>query len=168
MVITYYIESLNHRIIEWTVLKRTTIIISFQPSCYVQGSQPRDQAAQSHIQPGLDISFPIKWPCFYFSGVWPAQAKKKTPILIKSFASVRPADFHPELFKVEKLQLRSIFQSIQNYKRSSRNNMPKALLSESGSYCPWRPIQENHFTISLGGQPFSSKMSPSTHIFSFS
>jgi len=35
-------------------LKRTTMIISFQPSCYVQGRQPADQAAQSHIQPGLE------------------------------------------------------------------------------------------------------------------
>jgi len=28
--------------------------ISFQPPCYVQGRQPADQAAQSHIQPGLE------------------------------------------------------------------------------------------------------------------
>ena len=26
----------------------------FQPPCYVQGRQPADQAAQSHIQPGLE------------------------------------------------------------------------------------------------------------------
>ena len=26
----------------------------FNPSCYVQGHQPPDQAAQSHIQPGLE------------------------------------------------------------------------------------------------------------------
>jgi len=30
------------------------MIISFQPPCYVQGCQPPDQAAQSHIQPGLE------------------------------------------------------------------------------------------------------------------
>ena len=30
------------------------MIIEFQPPCYVQGHQPADQAAQSHIQPGLD------------------------------------------------------------------------------------------------------------------
>ena len=29
------------------------MIIQFQPPCYVQGRQPPDQAAQSHIQPGL-------------------------------------------------------------------------------------------------------------------
>ena len=29
------------------------MIIEFQPPCYVQGHQPPDQAAQSHIQPGL-------------------------------------------------------------------------------------------------------------------
>jgi len=29
------------------------MIIKFQPPCYVQGRQPPDQAAQSHIQPGL-------------------------------------------------------------------------------------------------------------------
>ena len=29
------------------------MIIEFQPSCYVQDHQPLDQAAQSHIQPGL-------------------------------------------------------------------------------------------------------------------
>ena len=40
--------------IEWPGLKRTTMIVSFQPSCYVQGRQPPDQAAQSHIQPGLE------------------------------------------------------------------------------------------------------------------
>ena len=28
--------------------------IEFQPPCYVQGLQPPDQAAQSHIQPGLE------------------------------------------------------------------------------------------------------------------
>ena len=37
------------RIIEWPGLKRTTMIIWFQPPCYVQGRQPADQAAQSHI-----------------------------------------------------------------------------------------------------------------------
>ena len=41
---------------EWPGLKRTTIIIEFQPLCYVQGRQPLDQAAQSHIQPGCQIS----------------------------------------------------------------------------------------------------------------
>jgi len=30
------------------------MIIRFQPPCYVQGDQPPDQAAQSHIQPGLE------------------------------------------------------------------------------------------------------------------
>ena len=30
------------------------MIIEFQPPYYVQGCQPLDQAAQSHIQPGLD------------------------------------------------------------------------------------------------------------------
>ena len=39
----------DHRIIEWPGLKRTTMIIEFQPPCYVQGHQPPDQAAQSHI-----------------------------------------------------------------------------------------------------------------------
>jgi len=28
------------------------MIIEFQPPCYVQGRQPSDQAAQSHIQSG--------------------------------------------------------------------------------------------------------------------
>jgi len=28
--------------------------IEFQPPCYVQGRQPPDQAAHSHIQPGLE------------------------------------------------------------------------------------------------------------------
>ena len=43
---------INH-IIEWPGLKRTTMI-EFQPPCYVQGSQPPAQAAQSHIQPSLE------------------------------------------------------------------------------------------------------------------
>jgi len=43
-----------HRITEWPGLKRTTVIIEFQPPCYVQGHQPPDQAAQSHIHPGLE------------------------------------------------------------------------------------------------------------------
>jgi len=43
-----------HRIIEWPGLKRTTMINEFQPPCYVQGHQPPDQTAQSHIQPGLE------------------------------------------------------------------------------------------------------------------
>ena len=45
---------MNHRIIGWPGLKRTTMTIKFQPPCYVQGRQPPDQAAQSHIQPGLE------------------------------------------------------------------------------------------------------------------
>ena len=44
-----------HRIIEWPGLKRTTVIIKFQPPCYVQGCQPLDQAARSHIQLGLEF-----------------------------------------------------------------------------------------------------------------
>ena len=48
------VKSYNHRIIEWPGLKRTIMIIQFQPPCYVQGHQSPDQAAQSHIQPGLE------------------------------------------------------------------------------------------------------------------
>jgi len=48
------IESQNCKIIEWPGLKRTTMLIEFPPPCYVQGHQPLDQAAQSHIQPGLE------------------------------------------------------------------------------------------------------------------
>jgi len=44
----------NHRIVEWPGLKRTIMIIKLQPPCYAQGCQPLDQAAQSHIQPGLE------------------------------------------------------------------------------------------------------------------
>jgi len=44
----------HHRITEWPGLKRTTMIIEFQPPCHGQGHQPPDQAAQSHIQPGLE------------------------------------------------------------------------------------------------------------------
>jgi len=43
-----------NEITEWPGLKRTTVLISFQPHCYVQGRQPAAQAAQSHIQPGLE------------------------------------------------------------------------------------------------------------------
>ena len=46
--------SQNHRIIDWPGLKMTSKI-EFQPPCYVQGHQPPDQAAQSHIQPGLQV-----------------------------------------------------------------------------------------------------------------
>jgi len=46
--------SLLLRPAEWLGLKRTSKIIWFQPLCYVQGRQPPDQAAQSHIQPGLE------------------------------------------------------------------------------------------------------------------
>ena len=45
---------LTFRIIECPGLKKTTMIIEFQPPCYVQGRQPLDQAAQIHIQPGLE------------------------------------------------------------------------------------------------------------------
>ncbi|SGA33774.1 Uncharacterised protein [Chlamydia abortus] len=46
--------SWNHpRTMEWPGLKRTPKIIWFQPPCRGQGGQPLDQAAQSHIQPGL-------------------------------------------------------------------------------------------------------------------
>ena len=39
-------QFVHHRIIEWPGLKRTTMIIHFQPPCYVQGCQPPDQPAQ--------------------------------------------------------------------------------------------------------------------------
>jgi len=44
----------NHRIIAWPELKRTTMIICFQPPCHGQDHQLPDQAAQRHIQPGLE------------------------------------------------------------------------------------------------------------------
>ena len=47
-------QGTTNRITEWPGFKRTTMIIQFQPPCYVQGRQPPDQAAQSHIQPGLE------------------------------------------------------------------------------------------------------------------
>ena len=49
-------QKLNHRIriVEWPGLKRTWKTTEFLPPCYVQGHQPPDQAAQSHIQPGLE------------------------------------------------------------------------------------------------------------------
>jgi len=50
----YLRKAISHRIIECPELKRTTMIIEFHPPCYVQGHQPPDQAAQSHIQPGLE------------------------------------------------------------------------------------------------------------------
>jgi len=43
------LTAVSLRIIEWPGLKRTTMVIWFQPPCYVQGCQPPDQAAQSHI-----------------------------------------------------------------------------------------------------------------------
>ncbi len=44
-----------HRRIEWPGLKRSTVIAAFRAPCYVQGRQPLDdQAAQRHIQPGLE------------------------------------------------------------------------------------------------------------------
>jgi len=52
----YFSDLINHRIIEWPGLKRTTMIFYFQPPCYVQGHQPPDQAARRHIQPGLECT----------------------------------------------------------------------------------------------------------------
>jgi len=46
-------KSYNYEI-EWPGLKSTTMIIEFQPPWYVQGHQPLEQAAQSHIQHGLE------------------------------------------------------------------------------------------------------------------
>jgi len=40
---------LNHRIIEWPGLRRTTMIIEFQPPCYVQGHHP----AWPWMHPGM-------------------------------------------------------------------------------------------------------------------
>ena len=48
------LQNLFHRTIEWPGLKRSIMIIDFQRPCYVQGHQPLDQAAQSHIQAGLE------------------------------------------------------------------------------------------------------------------
>jgi len=60
-----------HRIIEWPGLKRTTMIIEFQPTCYVQGCQPPDQAAQSHIQPGLEClqGWGIHWTSVHWNTI---------------------------------------------------------------------------------------------------
>ena len=52
--VTFEVHMLKHRITEWPGLKRTTMVIEFQNPCYVQGHQPLHQAAQSHIQPGLE------------------------------------------------------------------------------------------------------------------
>ena len=41
------LQQKDHRIIKRPGLKRTTMIIWFQPPCYVQSRQPLDQAAQS-------------------------------------------------------------------------------------------------------------------------
>ena len=44
----------NHRIIEWTGLEGTFMIIQFQPHCYMQGHLPLDKIAQRPIQPGIE------------------------------------------------------------------------------------------------------------------
>jgi len=36
------------------------MIIYFQPPCNVQGRQPLDQAAQSHIQPGISYATAVE------------------------------------------------------------------------------------------------------------
>ena len=48
------LQEMHIRIIEWPGLKRIAMIIEFQPTCCMQGRQPLDQAAQSHIQAGLE------------------------------------------------------------------------------------------------------------------
>lgn len=44
------VDSMNkkmlHRILEWPGLEKTTVLISFQPLCCVQGRQPAVQTAQ--------------------------------------------------------------------------------------------------------------------------
>jgi len=42
-------EIVYHRIIERPGLKRTTMIIKFQPPCYVQGRQPPDQQPTTRL-----------------------------------------------------------------------------------------------------------------------
>ena len=39
-------------------------MIKFQPLCYGQGHQPLDQAARSHIQPGME-QLPIPYFLLY-------------------------------------------------------------------------------------------------------
>ena len=69
----------NAKVIEWPGLKRTIMIIEFQPPYYVQGHQSLDQAAQNQINQlgrrddffpqylgtGLDIgrSYNLSSPC---------------------------------------------------------------------------------------------------------
>jgi len=69
------IITMNHGIIERPGLKSTTMIIKFLSPCYMQGHQSPHQAAQSHIQPGLEClqgwgihnllgqPVPVKTPC---------------------------------------------------------------------------------------------------------
>ena len=52
------------------------MIIEFQPPCYVQGCQPLDRAAQSHIQPGLEC----------LQG-WGIHSLLGQPVLLMRFAS---------------------------------------------------------------------------------
>jgi len=41
------------RILEWLGMEGTSKIIQFQPPCHGKAHQPPDQAAQSHVQPGM-------------------------------------------------------------------------------------------------------------------
>ena len=49
----HHTEMRDHRILEWSRLQRTTMLIQFQP-LLCAGHKPAAQAAQSHIQPGLE------------------------------------------------------------------------------------------------------------------
>ena len=47
------------------------MIIELQSPCSVQGHQPPDQAAQSHIQPGLDgPTYGLPGPCHQPVPIW--------------------------------------------------------------------------------------------------
>jgi len=74
------------------------MIIQFQPTCYMQDCQPPDQAAQSHIQPGLEclqgwgihnlLGHPVPLCHYSLSEKLPPNIKPKPPL--SQFKTILP------------------------------------------------------------------------------
>ena len=115
------------------------MIIEFQPPCYVQGRQPPDQAAQSHIQPGLEClqgwgthnllgqPVPVRHHPLYEKLL--PNIQPKSPL--SQFKTIPPCSTHSQQWKLEVkcilCHLKSSFPSLLEWVK---------LLGFSG--CCWR------------------------------
>jgi len=109
----WIIESQNHRItesyhgmIEWPGLKRTTMLISFQPPAMCKIANQQTRLPQSHIQPGLE--------CLWGWGIHSLSYVHSEFICMNQFLSLYVC-FHSELFWFKIIAENDVYSSLQMF-----------------------------------------------------